>query len=173
MTRVWDKGPAAEAGLQPGDVITAVDGVEVADARSVFYRLTTRGVGNRVRLDVLRKGRVQAVTVALRSAPVPAKGDVRILAGAHPFDGAQVANLSPSVADELNLEDHEGVVITAVRNGSTAQRLGFQAGDVVAQVTKEKITSIVDLERAVAQRQRTWAIAVNRGGRLIQLQVQG
>ena len=173
VTRVWDKGPAAEAGLQPGDVITAVDGVEVADARSVFYRLTTRGVGNRVRLDVLRKGRVQAITVALRSAPVPTKEDVRILTGAHPFDGAQVANLSPSVADELNLEDHEGVVITAVRNGSTAQRLGFQAGDVVAQVTKEKITSIVDLERAVAQRQRTWAIAVNRGGRLIQLQVQG
>ena len=173
VTRVWDKGPAAEAGLQPGDVITAVDGVEVADARSVHYRLTTRGVGNRVRLDVLRKGRMQAVAVALRGAPAPAKDDMRVVSGAHPFDGSQVANLSPSIADELNLEDYEGVVIIAVRSGSTAQRLGFQAGDVIAQVGNEKIISITELERALAQRQRTWAIGVNRGGRLIQLQVQG
>ncbi len=173
VTRVWDKGPAAEAGLQPGDVITAVDGVEVADARSVFYRLATRGVGNRVRFDVLRKGRIQAVTIALRIAPTPTKDDTRSLTGAHPFDGAQVANLSPSIADELSIEDYEGVVIQAVRSGSTAQRLGFQPGDVIAQVGKEAITSIGELERNLVQRQRTWAIGVKRGGRLIQLQVQG
>ncbi len=173
VTRVWDKGPAADAGLQPGDVITAVDGVEVADARSVLYRLATRGVGNRVRLDLLRKGRAQAVTIALRAAPAPTKDDTRSLTGAHPFDGAQVANLSPSIADELGLEDHDGVVILAVRNGSTAQRLGFQPGDVIIQVGKETLSSIIDLERAVAQRQRTWAIGVKRGDRVIQLQVQG
>ncbi len=173
VTRVWDKGPAAEAGLLPGDVITAVDAFEVADARSVLYRLATRGVGNRVRLDVLRKGKSQAVTVALCAAPAPTKDDTRIMAGVHPFEGAQVANLSPSIADELALEDHDGVVILGVRNGSTAQRLGFQAGDVIMQVGRETMSSILDLERAVAQRQRTWAIGVKRGGRLVQLQVQG
>ena len=56
VTRVYDKGPAAEAGLQAGDVIVAVDGHEVPDARAVHYRLTTRGVGNRSRLEVVRKG---------------------------------------------------------------------------------------------------------------------
>ncbi len=173
VTRVWDKAAAAEAGLQPGDVITAVDGFEVADARAVLYRLTTRGVGNRVRLDVLRKGRPVTVTVALRAAPTPGKDDLRSLTGAHPFDGARVTNLSPAVADELGLEDADGVVILAVRVGSTAQRLGFQAGDVIVQVGRDPLTTVAELERAVAQRQRTWAIGVKRGGKLVQLQVQG
>ena len=56
VTRLYAKGPAAEAGLQAGDVIVGVDGYEVTDARTAQYRLTTRGVGNRARLDVVRKG---------------------------------------------------------------------------------------------------------------------
>jgi predicted RNA-binding protein with RPS1 domain len=81
VTRVWDKGPAAEAGLQAGDVIIAVDSVEVADARSVLYRMQTRGVGNRVRVDVLRKGKPVTISVALRSAPAPSKDDLRDVKG--------------------------------------------------------------------------------------------
>ena len=173
VTRVWDKGPAVDAGLQPGDVIIAVDGVEVADARSVLYRLQTRGVGNRVRLDLLRKTKAVTLTISLRAAPAPAKDDVRDLKGPHPFDGARVSNLSNALADELGLDDQDGVVIVAVRAGSTSQRLSFQAGDVIVQVGNEPIATVLDLERAVAQRQRVWAISVNRGGRLIQLQVQG
>jgi Do/DeqQ family serine protease len=173
VARVSEKGPATEAGLQAGDVITAVDGVEVADARSVLYRLQTRGVGNRVRLDVLRKSRPMTLNIALRAAPAPGKDDVRDLKGVHPFDGARVSNLSNQLADELGLDDQEGVVIVAIRNGSTAQRLSFQPGDVIMQVNREAVANVLDLERLLAQRQRTWAVGVNRGGRLIQLQVQG
>ena len=42
--------PAYAAGLKKGDVITSVDGTEVADARALTYRLTTRGIGSRARL---------------------------------------------------------------------------------------------------------------------------
>ena len=63
--------------------------------RAVQYRLTTRGVGNRCRLDVVRKGRQLAVDVALRAAPQAGKDDVRNLSGEHPFDGARVANILP------------------------------------------------------------------------------
>ena len=173
VTRVWDKGPAAEAGLQPGDVITSVDGVEVADARSVFYRLQTRGVGNRVRFDLLRKGRLMSLAVSLRAAPPPSQDDVRDLKGVHPFDGARVSNLSNALSDELGLEDQDGVVVLGVRSGSTAQRLGFQAGDIIVQVGREQVARVVELERMLAQKQRTWQLGINRGGRLLQLQVQG
>ena len=95
VTRVYDIGSAAQAGLQAGDVIVAVDGYEVADARAILYRLTTRGVGNRCRLDIVRKGRQLALEVALRAAPQAGKDDVRNLSGAHPFDGARVSNILP------------------------------------------------------------------------------
>src|SRR5262245_35810718 len=112
VARLQDKGPAAEAGLQAGDVIVGVDGHEVDDARAVHYRLTTRGIGNRAQLDVMRKGRRTTVEVALQAAPsVPALD----LAGAHPFDGARVADLRPGVAEELGVDEDEGAVILSVR----------------------------------------------------------
>jgi S1-C subfamily serine protease len=47
VVRLCDKSPAAEAGLMAGDVIVAVDGRDVDDARAVHYGLTTRGIGSR------------------------------------------------------------------------------------------------------------------------------
>ncbi|MGH2721582.1 MAG: HAD-IA family hydrolase, partial [Actinomycetota bacterium] len=86
-----------------GDVIVGVDGYEVDDARAVHYRLTTRGIGKRAQLDVVRKGRRTKVEVALRAAPLGAL-DPRELTGAHPLDGASVANILPGTAEELGLE---------------------------------------------------------------------
>src|SRR5262249_29153118 len=126
ITRLSNPGPAAQAGLQTGDVIVAVDGYEVADARAILYRLTTRGVGNGCRLDIVRQGRQLSLEVALRAAPQAGKDDVRNLSGAHPFDGARVGNILPAVADELGLEDAEGVVILQVRPDTKAARIGFQ-----------------------------------------------
>jgi Do/DeqQ family serine protease len=173
VTRVSDKGPAATAGLQPGDVITSVDGVEVTDARSVIYRLATKGVGQSAKLNVIRKGKPVDVSLALLAAPQAGKDDVRNLSGNHPLDGARVSNVLPAVADEMNLDDAGGVVILSVRNGSAAQSLGFKPGDVVVSVGGIEIAGVADLEKAVSTRQRLWQMAVKRGGRLLQLQVPG
>jgi Do/DeqQ family serine protease len=173
VARIHAGSPAAEAGLQPGDVIVAVDQYEVADARTVNYRLTTHGVGKSVRLDVVRKGRSLAVDVALRAAPRAGRDDVRNLSGAHPFDGARVANLLPGTADELGLENEEGVVILAVRESSRAARLGFRAGDMIMQIGRTRIDTVGDLEAALKVRQSMWQIAVKRGEQVLQVQVPG
>ena len=173
VVKVFAKSPAAEAGLETGDVIVAVDEYEVADARAVNYRLTTRGIGNSVRLDVIRKGHKLAVPVALRAAPPVGKDDLRNLTGAHPLDGARVTNILPATADELGLEDQEGVVIVAVKEDSTAARLGFRTGDVIVQVGRKRIETVVELEAALRARQQLWQIALKRGEQIIQLQVPG
>lgn len=172
VTRVLPHSPAAEAGLRPGDVIAAADGFEIADARSLTYRLTTRGVGNRAELAVVRKGARLAVPVALRTAPPPGRDDIRNLSGSHPFDGARVANILPGVTDELGIDDDEGVAILSVRAGSVAANLGFRAGDVIAQVGRQTIASIAELDQALKERPKVWQLAVKRGGRLLQLQVR-
>jgi Do/DeqQ family serine protease len=172
VVRLYDKSPAAEAGLMAGDVIVAVDGKDVDDARAVLYRLTTRGIGNRAQLDIVRKGRRLRIELALRTAP-SAGLDARDLAGAHPFDGAKVANILPGTAEDLGVEGEEGVVLVSVRARSTAARLGFQAGDVVVQVGRERIATVAQLERILSQRQRSWFVIVRRGSRLLQLQWAG
>jgi Do/DeqQ family serine protease len=173
VARVSDRGPAAAAGLEAGDVIMHVDGFEVTDPRGVQYRLTTRGIGNSAKLDVIRKGRPVTVEIKLQTAPTPGRDDVRNLAGQHPLDGARVSNILPGVADEMGLDEAEGVVILSVRNGSVAARLGFQPGDVIVEIGNNKIASVTDLEGAVGTRQRVWRLSVQRGDKVLQLQVPG
>jgi S1-C subfamily serine protease len=173
VTRLYDKGPAAAAGVQAGDVITHVDGVEVVDARAVYYRLTTKGIGQTARLTVLRSNKSVDVNLPLIGAPKPGKDDAKNLSGNHPLDGARISNILPSVADELGLDQSEGVVVTSVRDGSTAQTFGFQPGDVIAAIGKDQIANVDDVEKALATRKRLWQISVKRGERVLQLQVPG
>ncbi len=173
VTRLYDKGPAASAGLQAGDVITNVDGVEVVDGRAVYYRLTTKGIGQTARLTVLRNNKSVDVDLPLVGAPKPGKDDAKNLSGNHPLDGARISNILPSVADELGLDQTEGVVVTSVRDGSMAQTFGFQPGDVIVAIGDSQIATVADAERALAARQRLWQISVKRGNRVLQLQVPG
>ncbi|MCB1521044.1 MAG: Do family serine endopeptidase [Hyphomicrobiaceae bacterium] len=173
VVRIDDKGPAKSAGLEPGDVITKIDGFEVTDARSALYRLTTRGVGNTAELDVLSRGRPRVVKLRLTAAPAPGPNDVRNLSGRHPLDGARVGNLLPGVADELGVDETEGVVVLSVRPGSIAARLGFRVGDIIASVQEEPVNAVRDLDRLLDRRQRLWVLAIRRGGQVMRMQVPG
>ena len=120
----------------------------------------------------MRKGKPLTIDLPLTAPPAGGKNDVRNLAGQHPFDGARVSNILPGLADELGLED-EGVVILSVRPGSIAARLGFQRGDVVISVGGQTITALPELDDAVKQHPRVWAVEVKRGGQVLQLRVPG
>ncbi len=173
ITRVYKDGPAAEAGLEPGDVIVSVDDFAVADARAVYYRLVTRGIGKEATIGVVRRGKRTSFTLPLKAPPAPTRDDVRNLSGPHPFDGARVVNLLPSMAEELGLEDQEGVVIVlSVRNGSTAANI-FRPGDIILKVGNQAIETVNDLDRVLRDRQRMWQITLKRGERLLQFQFTG
>jgi len=173
VMRLTTDGPAHKAGLELGDVIVSVDGFEVGDAHSVHYRLTTRGTGNKSRLRVIRKRKMMEIDLMLVAAPKPGRDDIRNLSGNHPFDGARVSNILPAVADELNLDETEGVVIVAVRRDGVAARLGFQPGDIILQVGSTKITDVVTLDNITREPQRVWRVSIKRGGRVMQLQLSG
>ncbi len=173
VARVNTGGPADRAGLEAGDVITAVEGVEVADARAALYRLTTRGIGQRATLSVLRFGQRHSLQLALEAPPKLTGNDVRNLTGRHPLSGARVANILPVVADKFDLDEQSGVVVMSVRRGSTAARLGFQPGDVVRQVARVPVEDVVGLERVLLRPQRVWLMSIKRGNQVLQLQIGG
>jgi S1-C subfamily serine protease len=114
-----------------------------------------------------------AVDVALRGAPQLGRDDVRNLSGAHPFEGARVANVLPGAGEALGLNDEDGVVILSVRAGSTAARIGFRTGDVIVKIGNDKIETVNELEAQLKERRRVWQIVVKRGNQLMQLQLPG
>jgi Do/DeqQ family serine protease len=173
VTRIKAGSPADNAGLQVGDVILMVDGTDVADARAVFYRLTTRGIGNLTRFDIVRKGRRIPVNIALAAAPQTGRDDVRNLSGVHPLDGARVSNIVGAVGDELGIDEDEGVVVMSVRPNSIAANLGFKPGDVIATVMRTDVDSVQTLDKLLRDRQQIWSLAVRRQGKTLQIQVPG
>ena len=173
VSRVTARSAAAEAGLQIGDIITSVDGTAVDDPRALTYRLTTRGIGAKAKLEFVRKGRVQTTELTLRAAPEPGKSDIRNVTGPNPFDGARVSTLSPALADELSLDEEQGVVILSVRPQSVAANLGFAAGDIVLSVGGVSTDSVATLEGQIRQHQSVWQVEVKRQGRVLNLQIRG
>ena len=173
VMRVYDNSPAAKAGLQPGDIIVDVDGFSVADARSVNYRLTTRGIGKRSELKIVRDGQDKVARVLLTEPPRARKSDFSNLSGNHPLDGARVANILPTLAEDMELDLTDGVVVVSVRARSIAARLGFRAGDVIVDVGNRKVHDLKDLLPLLERRRRIWEMTVNRGGRSLELRVPG
>jgi S1-C subfamily serine protease len=167
VTSVTAGSPAARAGLRAGDVIVEVDGQAVDDPNAFNYRFTTHPLGGNVQLGVVRGGREIKVPVALEIAPETPRDELTIQSRS-PFLGAKVANLSPALADELQLDGStEGVVVIDVADGTLAQSVGIQRGDIVVSVNNQKIAKTGDLDRVVKAGSRLWRVTLMRGGQQI------
>jgi S1-C subfamily serine protease len=84
-----------------------------------------------------------------------------------PLAGATLVNMSPAVADELQIDvSPEGIVVADVEDSSTAQRVGFQKGDLVLAINGQQLTATKDAERLVRNGGQYWEITINRGGRV-------
>ena len=155
------------AGLKAGDVIVSVDEQAVDDPNAFDYRFATKPLGGTATLGLLRGGRELSVKVALQTAPATPRDEITIRSRS-PFSGAKVANLSPALADELQLQNaDDGVVIVDVDNGSYASNLGFRRGDVIVSVNGEHIAKTRDLARATSTPNRSWHVIIRRGGQQI------
>ncbi|MSP31204.1 MAG: DegQ family serine endoprotease [Pseudolabrys sp.] len=167
IASVFAGGPAAQAGLKAGDVIVSVDGQAVDDTNAFDYRFATKPLGGTAKLGALRAGRELAATIALQTAPETPREEITIRSRS-PFSGAKIANLSPALADELQLQNvDDGVVILDVDNGSYASNLGFQRGDVIEAVNGEKIAKTRDLDRLTKTPNASWRINILRRGQKI------
>ena len=173
VATVAEKSPAARAGLKTGDLIVAIDGQVVDDQNAFDYRFATKPLGGQAQLGILRNGKETTLKVALETAPETPRDEL-VIQTRSPFMGIKVANISPAVAEELRLDSTaEGVVVTAIADGSLAQSLGFQRGDVIAEVNGEKIARTRDLDRVSKERQRLWRITIVRGGQQISVTFGG
>jgi Do/DeqQ family serine protease len=161
-------GPAAEAGIKRGDLITAIDGLSVDDPESLGYRMATKPLGGVASLSLFRNGRPVSAAVKLTAAPeTPAREPIKPQ-GNSPFAGATLINLSPAVSEEFSIRGvSEGVVISEVEDGTPAAAVNFKKGDVILTVNDAKIALTRDIERATSGRHPYWKLTIERGGEFI------
>lgn len=166
-------GPADKAGLRSGDVIIAVDGQDAEDPQALRFRLATRRIGEKASLKVIRKGRERTLRIALIAPPEQPPRNITLLEGVQPLSGARIANLSPALAEELDLKSGAlGVIVLEVAGRSPAARLGIKPGDILVDVNGREIKLVRDAVRALKARSKNWKIAVNRGGKILKVVVK-
>lgn len=146
VNAVYPGGPADKAGLQVGDVVTELEGRRVDDPASMISLLATHSVGGKVKITVLRDRKKMTLAVPLISAPEVPKRDETMLPKGHLFAGAKVANVSPALADELQLDIMDkGVIVLAIERGSSAHRSGLRPGDYIVSINNKPVRSVAEL----------------------------
>jgi Do/DeqQ family serine protease len=174
VTEVTPESPAEAAGLKPGDLILGVAGLSVPNKTGLDYRLAVAGVGKALALQVWRDGVTLALSITPQAEPELAEDDLTLLKGRSPLSGAVVADLSPALADRLDVRGAErGAIIVDVDPRSPAARMGFRPGDVVMRVQGREITGAGELAEVVEAGARLWRISFNRNGRVSNVVVGG
>jgi len=162
VTDVYPGGPGARAGIQQGDVITAIDGAEVNDQGGLNFRVGTKSPNASVAVTVLRDGRSQTLTARVSTLPGDADPGQGTVVGQGALAGLQGVALNPALADRLGGDPFtSGVVVTGLQRNSVPARIGLRPNDLVVQIDGRAVTTVAALGRA----QRGSELTIVRNGR--------
>jgi len=171
LSQVYPRGPAAQAGLRRGDIVASIDGFAITDSNGLRYRVVTHRAGDTVTVKYYRDGMARDAQVRV-TLPSDEGRNESTIADDNPLQGARVANITPALADEMQMDMMAtGVVVLRVAGGSAAERLGFEQGDVIKQVNGDRIGNVAEMRRALDAAD-TWRISLQRGDRTLNLSVR-
>jgi serine protease Do len=144
VTAPQDDAPAAKAGIEAGDVVTAVDGEMVKDPRDLAKKIAAMDPGKTIDVTVWRNGKSEIVKVELGSLPT------EVAAVTPDQDETPTAPQADATLDSFGLtvvpaETGSGLVITSVAPDSAAEERGLRAGDVIIAVNNQDVSKASDV----------------------------
>ena len=178
VAAVMPESPAAEGGIQAGDIVLSFDGKQVDRMRALPRIVSDAEVGATVPVEVWRKGSIEQLQVVVGRLEEndPASIAAAAEGGAKEHAVEQLGLVVAPPNDELRKEyelDEEalergGVVIVGVAPGSDAEEKGLEAGDLILEADQGPVTRVKDLEDRVAALgdagRRSVLLLVNRSG---------
>jgi serine protease Do len=147
--------PADQAGIQPNDIITEVEGKKVTTSRDLTNLAAKLGVGDTAKITVLRDGRpkVLKVKVGKRPLTMAAASDHQRQEKEGEY-GFQVTELTPQVAQRYKIKETTGVIVVAVEPNSKAQAAGIQQGDLIIEINRKNVASVQDFKNLIDQHKK-------------------
>jgi serine protease Do len=155
VAKVSPDSPAAAAGLQPSDVILTFDGQPIENMRSLPRAVAATSIGKSVAVELLRKGRPMDLTVTVGRLPEGEEVEDAVKSEETPATpeperedllGLSIAPLTDELRERYKIgRTIEGVVITEVKPNSPAAQKDVKPGDVILEVTQEKVKQPQDV----------------------------
>ena len=159
VSQVMPGTPAAEAKLQPGDIILSLDGKQVTSPRNLQGIVERLNVGKTYNLQIQRNGKRQQLKIKFQSMPeqfsLNSMQETMESEQDNPSEkvdsiGIQVEELTPEVAEQLGYDkDAKGVVISSVESNSVGHLAGLRTGQIVEKVGPKKVQTLKDFNEAM------------------------
>jgi serine protease Do len=154
---VTDGGPAAKAGIRPGDIIVTFAGQTPSDDRALLRAIATSTPGADVKVGILRDGQQIEIPVKLGEWPAvqweARNGFVRASAphiAVPPDLGLTVTQLSDAEKAQREIPaDAQGALVTGVKQGTDAARRGITPGDVLIQIGDQPVHTAGEVQQAI------------------------
>lgn len=149
VQQVLADSSAAKAGLESGDVITHVDGVQIQSFGELKSKVASKGAGKEIVLKVNRDGKTLEIDVVLGSAdqPTMAADDI------HPsLEGAT-----------FTTSKSKGIEVTEVEERSPSAMLGLEQGDIIVAVNRQRVGTVAELRDKLSEAKGVMALHVLRG----------
>jgi serine protease Do len=166
---VSPNSPAQAAGLRRGDIILEVDGKPMTDSNQLRMTISMMPPGSAAKLKVVHDGSQRELTIKLHELPTE-QAEINNETGDQPqaSAGIEVANLTPEIAQQLNLAaTTTGVVVKHVNPSSPLADSGLREGDVIQEVNHQPVKNVSDFHNAMHKDATNPLLLVNRGGRTL------
>ncbi len=144
--RVRSGSPAEKAGLQSGDVITAIDGKRVRDLPAVRNRIGLVRLGQQMSLEIIRE-----------TKPLTIQVTVEALMDTNPL------SLGAQLGDRQSRNGRRYVVIESVNPGSAIEQAGIEPGDIVLSINRQGVGTVADINRIVDAASSNLLVLIQRG----------
>jgi serine protease Do len=164
ISRVDPSGPAKKAGIQRGDVITAYNGQPIHEMEDLPRLVAASKPGSKADVTVLRGGSEKHFQVEVGKL----KEGEQVAEGGEGEEkpsafGLRVQNLTPELAEQLGIDETQGVVVTDVEGGSPAEHAGLRRGDVILEVNQSEVADADAFHQAMEASKDRALLLVRRG----------
>ena len=152
---VAKNSPADHAGIKVGDVVLEFDGTEIKESNDLPPLVARTRPEKQARVKLLRDKKELGLSVTIGELK-----EAEVVASAKESGGLglTVQGVTPELAQTLQLERAQGVVITVVEPGSPGDEAGLQPGDAVVEIDRKPVRDLADYRRAVADAKKDQGI---------------
>ena len=162
VSQVSKGSPAAQAGVEVGDVIVGYQGQPVTDVGDFRNRVALTAPQTRSEIAVLRDGKRRTLKVTIGALDAGALAAADGSATSRQI-GMAVQTPTEQMAESLGIEPGEGVVVTQVAPGSAAAAAGITPGTVVLEANRRKVASAAEFNEAVHSGKNRAVLLVRSG----------
>jgi serine protease Do/serine protease DegQ len=140
IASVQPKSPADKAGLEPGDIVLAINDKPIKSSQEVRNQIGLLPIGEEVKLEILRRGEAHTVRAEIGTPKLVQEDGQKI----HPkLAGMLLGNTTSA-------DPAEGVKIEKIHTASLAFQAGLRPGDIIVSVNRQAVASLDDLKRAAS-----------------------